>query len=498
MSNTFGTKLRLFMKHAGIRNITLAKALNVDPALVSLWLSGKRQMSRENPLLAKIAAYIIRQCDSEVGMRWLADTLEIEPINPRVDYNLLLGNVTDWLLLEPVHSNLPQETDFSGLFAQGGKVYMPFVGSIGLGEALGMLAQQVERHAVEEPLRVYISSENCSILFEDRTASIWDSLCQLSPQPVEVFFQQWEQGDLTGRFLNRLMPQLVRGRLKLYALRSDEQYFCHNITVLLPGICAVMVLEPVALYGNSVTLFVDDSGFVGPLAEVFGRLEKAARPVVGLYRSDARQMGELWPAFFDSGGAVDMVSDGLPLFYLSPPGFHRLLEEMHLTAEQRRYRSGQFALWHQRFWAGIRTGRRRELLSLDTLDSLASGQKIALYGASFLKKSSLSIDPDTARELLSGLLQAVEECPGYQLRLTKCSVTDRYACLLREDREALIYSWMGKTGCCLHTDNWLLTRQLRAQFSHWWESGDVGITRREHVAEALVYRLDKLKKPAWV
>lgn len=492
--SAFGGKLRLFLKRFDIKNVTLAKALSVDATLVSMWLSGKRRMSHDNPILLQVAEYLIDHCPTQQDKVWLYESVGYVPGEKGA--RPLVRQVMDWLIAPA--ENPPAgggASDFIGLLGDDAQPHAPQMGVPGLERALAALAQKAGNG--DDPVRVYISSEQCGVLLHPEASSFWQRLGALRPGiSVKVFWELREDGDRVGRLVDRLMPHLLEGTLELHSLRSGEQYFCHNLTVLCGG-GAVLVVEPVGGFGNCITIFVEDAGFLDPLGEVFGRLEKLTSPMLTLSEG-GRRLNDYYRQTHIPGHSLDVMAGGISPFLLTPPQFERFLSAQGLSPDQQKYRSGQFAQMRGAWRETLKLKGRREVLSLDVLDGLLAGNPTALFGLPLLPEPLIIPDKELARDLLGGLLGVLEEFPDYQLRLTREPVGPMagQACMIQEDRRAWAQSWQRKASRSLFTENWLLVGGIRRSFREVWDSPAIAVWGRGNLLEAIAARRETLG-PGW-
>lgn len=65
------TNLKAVMKHFDIQNRALAKALNVDPAQISRWRNGKRELKVASEMMWPLADYILSRALASRDIDWL-------------------------------------------------------------------------------------------------------------------------------------------------------------------------------------------------------------------------------------------------------------------------------------------------------------------------------------------------------------------------------------------------------------------------------------------
>ena len=65
--------LKSVLELVGISNLAFAKALDLDPSLISRYLSGERRLFAASAQMNAIADFIIKRCDQLRDIQWLTD-----------------------------------------------------------------------------------------------------------------------------------------------------------------------------------------------------------------------------------------------------------------------------------------------------------------------------------------------------------------------------------------------------------------------------------------
>ncbi|HRY20347.1 MAG TPA: hypothetical protein P5198_02445 [Flexilinea sp.] len=65
--------LKSVLEFLEISNLALAKALDLDPSLISRYLSGERRLFAASAQMNAIADFIIKRCDQLRDIQWLTD-----------------------------------------------------------------------------------------------------------------------------------------------------------------------------------------------------------------------------------------------------------------------------------------------------------------------------------------------------------------------------------------------------------------------------------------
>ena len=76
--NTAATNLKKILVQLDISNITLAKAINVDPSLISRWLNGQRQIKLSSEAADNLTDFLINKVQLMNHTEWLKSQMEYE------------------------------------------------------------------------------------------------------------------------------------------------------------------------------------------------------------------------------------------------------------------------------------------------------------------------------------------------------------------------------------------------------------------------------------
>ncbi len=98
-NKTFGSKLRLLMKLLDISNIKLAKALNVDPSLISRLKNGQRVPKENNALIESLCDYLHRSLKSKGLTAEMAKWLELPADIAEAGNEDFIQCFSKWLLI---------------------------------------------------------------------------------------------------------------------------------------------------------------------------------------------------------------------------------------------------------------------------------------------------------------------------------------------------------------------------------------------------------------
>jgi len=71
--NNPSKNLKMVLEYLGITNLALAKALDIDPSVISRYLTGKRRLLAASPQMDAIAEYILARAQRVSDVEWLKD-----------------------------------------------------------------------------------------------------------------------------------------------------------------------------------------------------------------------------------------------------------------------------------------------------------------------------------------------------------------------------------------------------------------------------------------
>lgn len=445
---TLGQKLTFITKNNGITDEDLGEALGVVRSTVCKWRSGKLKFNKKE-YASKVADFFV----SNIDRAWLLSLLPL-PQDDSEDDKALGARIAHYLfdgsdiILRPII----QDHIFNDAPVKNEGC---FLGMKGLSDALSLFSAHLRGEKEPPPISVYLSSEYCSLLLEDRADLLWDYLYKINGnRPVIIIFERWQETGRVTKILQCLLPFILAKKLELHYIPSTERLFCYNISFVAKDKCMVMTTEPAGAFGTCVSLYVDSKEFVVPMSKVLAKLTRLARPIakhIELPRIETERVNSLYTGV----GDINAMFDCANLLYASVDGFHGFLEACNFSYDERLTPLSRFELQKNTFNNFLLRETNREIISLDAIDDFIVRSSMKIPELSFPAETSVPVSLEFIKEVLEGMVDYLERYRNLQIILTRGTGNRDVVWRLKEDRLIVLHSFGGNEKTCIYSENWL-------------------------------------------
>jgi hypothetical protein len=461
-----------------LSNRTLANALHVDGSTVSKWCSGTREF--KDVYTDELIAFFF----TELGREKMQSLLQSEE------------GVSDADLKKQFEGIL-----FNGGFPQPQPPPLPpadpdgdyFLGVRGLFKALSVLARELERLPSESPLNVYLSAENCNTLFDDRALDLWSYLYAVNgSRPVRIVFEQTRRPERIRDLITRLLPDIEDGKLDLFTLPSNEHYFCHHMSFLVPKRCMVMTTEPVGVPGACISLCTGSPEFVAPMSKVYEKLNLSARRMtkqIAAPRTETLQIYE----YLTDGGVVNAMKNCLGLVYAGESEVGNLLKSQRGRYERRRLLMDRCQREKALFEQFLENNYYREILPLDMIDDCISRAAVRIPELFFPAAGPVPVALSFIEDVLRGMIESLERFRHLEIVLTCGEEQTDTSWRIKGDGSILLHRFSGAGKKCVYSEEWSVIGHYTNKMEEAYRARKT-IRGRQNVTMALQSRIDRIGK----
>ncbi len=453
----FADKLSWLMKHFNITNNKLAKAISVDPSLVSKWVNGKRTPPAKSLHIFQIAEFFLKLPHDEYAQTLLTEILA--QYFPDLDLDNFIARrraMIEWLAeeelpargkLRPDHekASVSSGESFSPLAAMPG-YYETFAGNQGKREAvLKLLDAALGSHEGIELLLV--SQENVNWITED-----------------EEFLLKWKQklAELVGRghrikiihtvnrdisqittMINNWIPMHLTGKVEsYYHPRYDEPALLKSVFIC-PKKIALLAFSTSGSDSEFTFCFADKT--VLSLMEIYYRSYLAqCRPLIrGFAGNDIMNIPNEVIGLQIRTGYFYTLRDSLLLHSIPPDLFARILERSNLSRAEKVRRIKLQRHYAELFQHSVKFNRFREICPLAAIDMMVGENTYVCSHCEYLLLDGIEMTGEELREYLTGIITALEEYENYELILYNSRpplIPENVSFYFKEDYYALVFS----------------------------------------------------------
>ncbi|MDD5952360.1 MAG: hypothetical protein PUC32_01710 [Oscillospiraceae bacterium] len=291
----FKDKLVFLMQITQTSNKELAEGISVDPSLISLLRTGKRQLPRDWERLQKMALFFAGRCTADFQRRALAEMLGYSDLRSSMPTELLANRLAHWMksendLIDSIteelqHTELPVSTQQEAPAPMPKEQTMFFYGEEGRREVTNHVFQAIRE--AKTPCSILLASDdNLEWLLSDYQLSkrIQNGLLDVLRQGF-TFYQIMPAINFLSRYTEAMrfwLPAYSTGKMKVYYYPRLRDNLYRRSTLIVPGHC-VRVSSSIGPSNNFITLFSTDPKLVKAYTEQFQEHLYTCRPALNGY-----------------------------------------------------------------------------------------------------------------------------------------------------------------------------------------------------------------------
>lgn len=482
----FTEKLDFLIRTFNTNNSKLARAINVDPSLISKWRSGTRTLSPNSPYIELLADYFLNidllQHQKDILINLL------RPFNPNINIcsrSQLKKPFIEWLFsAEHVSekkdmfqndSSMDLNYSISNLISK----FTSFTDGAPNTDDINTQVQTEIKAKEGKPVNIEVFIGN-----EGKRQVVLNILNALSfsEKPVQLLFcdeagLDWLIEDKA--FLlnfNKVLKQLVAVGHKILIIhyvnrdsnqimsimdfwiplyltgRVDSYYYpkytenVHKKTLCVaPDIAAIFTISPNSSTASALTMTSPDPFVIKLAEEIFLSFLAKCRPLAKTYEST--NMGEFYQAVSDMEeklGFYYTLRDGLTALTMPPDIYAKLLDSLPLTLPEKEER---LKLHHKRIEAfnrNIAYYKYVEILNIEAFDKFYPEKFFRYNGLEFFTQEAVKCTPADFTAHLTNVIRLLKKHENYEVILIKLNEMvsqNRVSLSVKEDSTIIIASY---------------------------------------------------------
>jgi hypothetical protein len=342
----FHEKLNLLMNLQNIPNNKLAKALSVDPSLISRWRNGTRDLTKHSEYVTGIATYFASQtCNKER----LIEILDISK-SEHIDHAFLTDKIWHWLS-DDILPNTSLVNQFIARFNQVKASNLPPFKPESLQNSVSGKSLNVEVFYGNEGKRQSVINFLTTIIKQNKIVSLKlysdDSMDWMLEDPD--FCIEWKQllsevirrgnriiiihtinreTDEMNAAIDRWLPLYMTGAVEPYYYPSHQDTPFKHTLFLAPDIVGVTTTA-MAINTVSEQLLYRDPTMLANLESTFDAYLEHCRPLMKVYKmKEIDKFQTLYREFETQTGNMSLLSKSPSLTTMPPEIFHDVLNPL--------------------------------------------------------------------------------------------------------------------------------------------------------------------------
>lgn len=503
--------LKSVMNYLRLTNNELARALAVDPSLVSRWLNGQRLLKASSAIMDALAEYIL-VCSRRVqDIEWLKAQFEKDGLPTdistvyRTKQNLIMWLASDG---EALRRNLgsspsaPAAKESTGKKTRSISVHdsesLAKIGYLDIALALEPLLAALP--AASE-VDIFLSNDKMTTVVSEDLSLLILRMIAKHKLRIRMLVCVSDNTQAMSRLISTYLQALIAGHVRLSVVHGLTQTVTNQMHLILPGKYAVLVTEiPDAQETEAppVATIVSDGAFVRETQKSFERTLRYAQPALHIYGDNySRHILEIIYTEFATPGALDVVKDNINPMYMTPDAYDRVLRTQGHNEEEFAWRSTEFIRFKSGMDETLQGGAVfREILSLARLNQIAQDGFCRMPGLYFMNKGFVNLDAEGCAAILSGYIHYLKRMPNFHLLiLDDLALLHANNCWqLKQNHHVAINHWNGAEPMMVHSGQLLLVREFQSHFDSLWAQGKGSIGTRNGVTAVLQDVLKRLKE----
>jgi hypothetical protein len=450
----FHEKLNLLMSLQNIPNNKLAKALSVDPSLISRWRSGTRDLTKHSEYVTGIATYFANQTSSKER---LVEILDI-PKTDLNDHALLTDRIWHWLS-DDILPNTTMVNQFIERFNQMKASNLPPFKPELLHNTPSGKKLSVEVYYGNEGKRQSAIKFLTTIITQDKTCTLKlysdDSMDWMLED--SDFCMKWSHllsevirrgnriiiihtinrdTDEMNAAIDRWLPLYMTGAIEPYYYPSHEDTPFKHTLFLAPGIVGLTSMA----MATSEQLLYRDSTILAALDVSFNAYLEHCRPLMKVFKmKELDNFQRLYKEFETQNGNTSILSKTLSLSTMPQETFMEvLMPHFNGSHDSQLDALDYYKERTEAFYTNIQTSKHCEWLQLPDINQLIDKSFSYRGPLDWFISPKPTFEPKHYVDHVSHVLKLMHQYKTYNVHLSPLSIPDDLLIAFKQDVGVII------------------------------------------------------------
>lgn len=509
------TNLKAVMKHFDIQNRALAKALNVDPAQISRWRNGKRELKVASEMMWPLADYILSRALASRDIDWLKKAFaedgfgtDLETIS-QLKRTLILWLASDgeefkhhfWEYTQDNDGNQTSDTDhdeYQHDIGSAGRIYSSdysvVAGCLDITLRLEKIFSALEAGSNVD---ICFSSENNTVITNEAVVhTIFAAIAEHNIH-VRCLLSISINSAALSRIINTYMQPIITAGMEVAVIHGIIQPMFSQMSVIVQGVCIAIISEVRDSCAPPAALFITEENFVKSAFAGFDSTFHYAQPIATAYSdSYAKNILDVFYQEFAEPGNLDVLKDSINMMYMSQAAFKAFLKVRGRDGDALFRRCNEFKRFKSGMDENLRNGTVfREIISRKRLEHIAIEKCCRMPGVYFLEKGTVELDSAGCIAILEGYIDYLKSFSNFNLMITDDTTAINTDCCwhLKQNRHVTVNVWEKREPTLIYSDQLILTHEFQTHFNNLWMRGSYSLGVRDKTIETLEYILAKLR-----
>ncbi|WP_099469590.1 helix-turn-helix transcriptional regulator [Konateibacter massiliensis] len=492
---TFGKCLKFFLSTLDLKMSQLARAINVDNSLVSLWINEKRLPS--TIYIDSITGYLAVNINNPLQAKLIDELFSSLPSSGKIPESGAKEKIYKMLLASLKHSALCKEQEKKSMDnisdRAGSKTGKPLWDTINLSHndkliysipsifsAYTSLLERGKRHSQKENNIIYVTYHNIldHYFFSDQR------LDYLKNTYLEAINNGWQINILLKldnsinnviKFIAFIFPLIKTGKLKLYHMTNQESFMIRKELYIVPGIGAMSCFPTDACTGINSAFYFENKSAVETLTNYAKLLiTDNSNNILKYYTEDikAEYFGSLMEMDEQFGNQFSYNSSFSRLL-LPKNLYKKLIIQTDLTEQEKELSIHDYQKQANCFLKNLQHHQYKDIYFTSTLEELCQDKLIYLYTCTGIKV--IPIESLDAIEYLTYAINVIKSHDNYHIALMLHDIEDiiKNSSFFIKERKVvnlnIFEKGKGETGICLSINDPVIVKAFVEYYNSLWQ-----------------------------
>ncbi|GAB6108041.1 hypothetical protein [Fusibacter bizertensis] len=451
----FYEKFNLLMNLLNIPNNKLAKALSVDPSLISRWRSGSRDPVKNSTYIDLISQYLVTHANDK---QCLYELIRIEPINSHEE---LVEALSEWLILDHVTDSSFVSNFLSHLTHNTSQQPMAFMSDIIEDKPSGKKLSVEVFHGNEGKRKgvirflsaVIMSSKPCELLLYSDESMNWlleDNyflakwgmlLNQVIAKGhcIKIIHTIERHSNELIAAIDRWLPLYLTGSIEPYYYPNYQEALFKRTMFIAPGIGA-LTSSAIGDVESMEQLYYHDANMIALLQKEFDAYLHLCRPLMRIFtEQNITLFHELLYEFEMQDGDLTYISTSPPLTMLPYDSLCDALNASNLLPDKIEYYKNFYIKRKHAFHEHLKSNNRYDLIHLpESSISIANDEVCSPFAYTFLHEG-LTIDKLLFLQQLENVKKILKTNKRYHISLAAHNLPSNILIYFKKEIGVIIY-----------------------------------------------------------
>ncbi len=495
--------LRSVLKRFQIGNSELARALGVDPSLVSRWLSGERKLKASSVTMEALAELLMKRCRRMEDFRWLQENFLRSGLPTEMG---MAGSAQNSLILwlasdgDDLRRNIGTPSRLQYRSGSAVSADAPQEERVCQSGNLLPLVMELDRLLESLPdgaaLDVFLSDDEATAITDGEVVRLLVRAADRGKCNIRLLVRISGNTEAMSGLIHCYLPLLVSAKMRIFTIHGMTQAVVSQTHILLPGQAALLISEIKKGVSAPVGMVVRDGQFLRDMEMSFERILRYAQKALNVYDDNySRNILELLYQEFAMPGHLDVVKDSINPLFMAGPAYERVLRAQGQGGDELAWRSAEFSRFKQGMDQVLAGGTVfREILPMSRLNRIVECGCCRMPGLYFMEQGCVDLDAQGCADILQGYLLSLENVPAFQMMIMDdVAPLHTDSCWhIKQHRSMAINTWNGEEPVMIHSDQPWLVREFQAHFERLWARQNNVASSRGQVAAILQDALTRL------